>query len=100
MGHSDVHAVLLFYSWTAVVSIGCLLFMFFDAIWGVMFIIVGLVVCAGLTLAPLTRRKAVEASVQLASADDEAEGAVARFDPLDEAANDAITSETSTKEAS
>jgi UDP-GlcNAc:undecaprenyl-phosphate GlcNAc-1-phosphate transferase len=105
MGHSDVHAVLLFYSWTAVVSIGCLLFMFFDAIWGVMFIIVGLVVCAGFTLAPLTRRKAIEASVQRASADDEAEGAVARFDPLDEAANDVVATDvvattTPTKETS
>jgi UDP-GlcNAc:undecaprenyl-phosphate GlcNAc-1-phosphate transferase len=100
MGHSDIHAVLIFYSWTAVVSIGCLLFMYFDAIWGVLFIVVGLVICTAVTLAPLTRRKAVEVSVQLASADNEAEAAVARFDPLDEAAYESAPADTSTKDAS
>ena len=98
MGHSDVHAVLIFYSWTAVVSIGCLLFMYFDAIWGVLFVIVGLIVCTAFTLAPLSRRKAVEASVQLAPPGDE--DVVAQLDPLDEAAYDATSTETSTKETS
>ena len=93
MGHSDIHAVLIFYSWTAVVSIGCLLFMFFDAIWGVLFIVVGLLICTGFTLAPLTHRKVVEASVQLASPNNEAEAAAARFDPLDEAANDEVAND-------
>lgn len=87
MGHSDIQAVVIFYAWTAVVSIGCLLFLFFDAVWGVLFVIVGLVICTAYTLAPLTRRKLVEAAVQLARPD-EARGAnVSRFDPLDAAYN-------------
>ena len=72
--------------------------MYFDAIWGVLFVIVGLIVCTAFTLAPLSRRKAVEASVQLANSDDE--DAAAQLDPLDEASYDATSSETSTKEAS
>ena len=87
MGHSDIHAVLIFYSWTAVVSIGCLLFLFFDAVWGVLFVAVGLVVCTVFTLAPLTRRKTVEAAVQLASQDETVDAGATRFDPLDAAAN-------------
>jgi UDP-GlcNAc:undecaprenyl-phosphate GlcNAc-1-phosphate transferase len=110
MGHSDIHAVLIFYAWTAVVSVGSLLFIFFDAIWGVLFIIVGFLVSAAFTLAPLTRRKAVESSVQLASADNKSEAAASRFDPLDEASYAAAPPvsappegappESSTKEAS
>jgi UDP-GlcNAc:undecaprenyl-phosphate GlcNAc-1-phosphate transferase len=94
MGHSDVHAVLIFYSWTTVVSVGCLLFLFFDAVWAVSFVAVGLVVCTGFTLAPLTRRKAVEAAVQSASPDDAAHANATRFDPLDAAANDQAQPET------
>ena len=88
MGHSDVHAVLIFYSWTTVVAVGCLLFMFVDAIWALTFVAVGLVVCTLYTFAPLTRRKAVEVAVQLASPEEAARAAAARFDPLDAAAND------------
>lgn len=87
MGHSDIHAVLIFYSWTAVVSVGCLLFLFFDAVWGVTFVIVGLVVCTIFTLAPLTRRKVVEATVQSASSAEADDADATRFDPLDAAAN-------------
>jgi UDP-GlcNAc:undecaprenyl-phosphate GlcNAc-1-phosphate transferase len=94
MGHSDVHAVLIFYSWTTVVSVGCLLFLFFDAVWAVSFVAVGLVVCTGFTLAPLTRRKAVEAAVQSASQDAAAHVNATRFDPLDAAANDQAQPET------
>ncbi len=100
MGHSDVHAVLIFYSWTAVVSVGCLLFIFFDAIWGVLFVIVGFVVCTAFTLAPLTRRKAVEASVQSAPSDTEDDSSVARFDPLDSASHDSSSPDATTKEPS
>jgi UDP-GlcNAc:undecaprenyl-phosphate GlcNAc-1-phosphate transferase len=88
MGHSDIHAVLIFYSWTAVVSIGCLLFLFFDAIWGVLFVVVGLVICTAYTLAPLTRRKVVEAAVQLASPDEVVGANASHLDPLDAASND------------
>ncbi|MCU1402576.1 MAG: undecaprenyl-phosphate alpha-N-acetylglucosaminyl 1-phosphate transferase [Microbacteriaceae bacterium] len=87
MGHSHFHAVLIFYAWTAVVSIGCLLFMFMPAIWALTFIALGLIACTWLTLAPLTKRKAVEAAVQLASPDRASEADANRFDPLDRAAN-------------
>lgn len=59
MGHSHFHAVLIFYGWTAVVSVGCLLFMFVQAVWAITFIVIGLVVCTGFTLAPLTRHRSV-----------------------------------------
>jgi UDP-GlcNAc:undecaprenyl-phosphate GlcNAc-1-phosphate transferase len=60
MGHSQLQAVLIFYAWTAVVSIGCLLF-FFQPVWpAVLFLCVGLVVCTVFTLAPLGRRKTAD----------------------------------------
>ncbi|MCU1438047.1 MAG: putative glycosyl transferase [Naasia sp.] len=85
MGHSQITAVLIFYSWTAVVSVGLLLFWLVKPYsWAILFLAVGLVVCAVVTFAPLSRRKAVEAAVQAAPA-----GAVtARFDPLDAASED------------
>ena len=88
MGHSHFHAVLIFYGWTAVVSVGCLLFMFVQAVWAITFIVTGLIVCAYFTLAPLTRRKAVEAAVQLASPHAANEAGAAHLDPLDAAAGD------------
>ena len=87
MGHSDVHAVLLFYAWTAVVSFGVLFALFVPTVWALLFVLVGLIVCTALTLAPLTRRKAVEAAVQSAPSEAAADVDAARFDPLDEAAN-------------
>jgi UDP-GlcNAc:undecaprenyl-phosphate GlcNAc-1-phosphate transferase len=57
MGHSQLQAVLIFYGWTAVVSIGCLL-LAFQPMWpAVAFLCVGLVVCTAVTFAPLGRRK-------------------------------------------
>lgn len=95
MGHSHFHAVLIFYGWTAVVSIGCLLFIFVPVHWVVVFLAVGLVVCAALTLAPLSRRKRVEIAAQSASAVSPA-GSVPtealRFDPLDSRGQRAATS--------
>jgi UDP-GlcNAc:undecaprenyl-phosphate GlcNAc-1-phosphate transferase len=85
MGHSVVHAVLIFYAWTAVVSIGALLFFIVRPYsWAIVFLAVGLLVCAALTLAPLSRRKAVEAAVQSAPPAE----AAAQFDPLDAASED------------
>ncbi|BDZ44217.1 MraY family glycosyltransferase [Naasia aerilata] len=82
MGHSVVHAVLIFYSWTAVVAVGLLLFWVVRPWgWAVAFLVVGLVLCTALTLAPLSRRKAVEAAVQSAPASE----AAAELDPLDKA---------------
>ncbi|WP_425459826.1 MraY family glycosyltransferase [Homoserinimonas aerilata] len=83
MGHSHLHAVLIFYAWTAVASIGCLLFMLVPLEWAVGFLAVGFALSAWFTLAPLTRRKAGEASAQRARGA-EASG-VARLDPLDAA---------------
>jgi UDP-GlcNAc:undecaprenyl-phosphate GlcNAc-1-phosphate transferase len=70
MGHSQLHAVLIFYGWTAVISVGCLLFFVVESPWAwvpATFLVVGLVICAGVTLAPLTRRKQLEAQAQLGS---------------------------------
>ncbi|MET4781913.1 MraY family glycosyltransferase [Glaciihabitans sp. UYNi722] len=87
MGHSDVRAVLIFYSWTAVVSVGCLVFLFVPAVWALTFVAIGFVVCIWFTLAPLTKRKSVEAAVQLASPDEADHAEATRFDPLDAASN-------------
>ena len=86
MGHSHLHAVLLFYAWTLVVSVGCLLYMFLPWYLPTIFIAVGLGICTIVTLAPLSRRKALESSAQLAGADVADE--VAAFDGLDAAADD------------
>ncbi|MEJ3404567.1 MraY family glycosyltransferase [Rathayibacter sp. YIM 133350] len=96
MGHSHLHAVLLFYGWTAVVSIGCLLYfvlpLYFNVMtwWATIFLVVGFFVCTALTLAPLSRRKAIEAVSQ--STEPDAPGATdsAVLDPLDEASEGVI----------
>jgi UDP-GlcNAc:undecaprenyl-phosphate GlcNAc-1-phosphate transferase len=65
MGHSHFHAVLIFYAWTAVVSVGMLLFSFAPAVpvWvAIAFVVVGLIVCTAVTLSPLGRRRAVMAA--------------------------------------
>ena len=85
MGHSHLHAVLILYGWTAAASIGMLLFLFIDTWWAALATLLGLVTCTIITLAPLSRRKAVEAAAQSTPTDAE----LARFDPLDAAAEDA-----------
>ncbi|AYG04421.1 MraY family glycosyltransferase [Gryllotalpicola protaetiae] len=65
MGHSHFHAVLIFYAWTAVASIGMLLFSFAPVVpvWAaIVFVVVGLLACTAVTLAPLGRRRAVMAA--------------------------------------
>ena len=78
MGHSHLNAVLIFYAWTAVASVGFLLTYVFplfgiDAMWGFVFLGVGFVASAIFTLAPLGRRKrltvAAEAKPVVAAAD-------------------------------
>jgi len=97
MGHSHFHAVLIFYAWTAVVSVGFLLFLFIPAWSAATFIVVGLVLCAWLTLAPITRRKALESAAQRTEAVSEIHaGALGPlesgvYDPLDAAAIDRDT---------
>jgi UDP-N-acetylmuramyl pentapeptide phosphotransferase/UDP-N-acetylglucosamine-1-phosphate transferase len=94
MGHSQVHAVLIFYAWTAVVSIGCLLVFLLPQlgwpIWiAAAFFGVGVVACTIVTLAPLSRRKAREAVAELAPAGTAQAEDTARFDPLDKASENA-----------
>ncbi|MEF2978222.1 MraY family glycosyltransferase [Subtercola sp. YIM 133946] len=89
MGHSKLHAVLIFYAWTAVISIGCLLFFVLNPYWlAFVFLGVGVVICTVLTLAPLTRRKALEATVQLAPAASMISTEGASLDPLDVASDE------------
>jgi len=93
MGHSHLHAVLIFYGWTAAASIGCLLYYVLPVFFGLptwyatIFLVAALIVCALVTLAPLSRRKAVEAASQLAHPIDQPD--IARLDPLDEASTTA-----------
>ena len=89
MGHTHLHAVLIFYGWTFAFSVGCLGFMFLPFWPALLLIMLGLVVCTIVTLAPLSRRKALEAAAQSADAD-EVDPEVARFDTLDEAHDDAL----------
>jgi UDP-GlcNAc:undecaprenyl-phosphate GlcNAc-1-phosphate transferase len=83
MGHSHLHAVLIFYGWSGVIAIGGLLLMVIPVVWAFAFVVVGLGGCTWLTLAPLTRRKALEKAAQSASADDGE--ATAHLDGLDAA---------------
>jgi UDP-GlcNAc:undecaprenyl-phosphate GlcNAc-1-phosphate transferase len=89
MGHSHLHAVLIFYGWTFVFSVGVLAFMFLEARVAALLLLVGLGICTVITLAPLSRRKALEAAAQSTDADD-VDPEVARFDTLDEAHDDAL----------
>jgi UDP-GlcNAc:undecaprenyl-phosphate GlcNAc-1-phosphate transferase len=86
MGHSHFHAVLIFYAWTTVVSVGCLLFFLVPEIWfAISFLVVGLAICTVLTLAPLGRRKAAEAAAQSAAAGTVDASRAASLDGLDKA---------------
>jgi UDP-GlcNAc:undecaprenyl-phosphate GlcNAc-1-phosphate transferase len=84
MGHSHLHAVLIFYGWTLVVSVGCLGYMFMPWYWATLLITVGLAVCTAVTLSPLSRRKALETAAQATDPDVETLE-VARLDGLDAA---------------
>ncbi len=84
MGHSRLHATLIFYAWTAVISVGALLFYVADQAVAWSFIGGGLVVCAIATLAPLSYRKRREYAVQVKPADATTRE-VAVLDPLDRA---------------
>ena len=56
MGHSHLGAVLIFYSWTAVVSVGCLLFLIWPWWVAVGVMLIGFLLCALLTAAPVSKR--------------------------------------------
>ena len=61
LGHTHLQAVLIFYVWTAVISVGCLSFMFVPWQWATLFIGIGVLVCAVLTVVPLLRRHPLDA---------------------------------------
>ena len=90
MGHSHLHAVLIFYGWTAAASVGCLLYYVLPVFglptwYATVFLVVALLACTIVTLAPLSRRKAVEAASQLAPIGPGLTDETAQLDPLDEA---------------
>jgi UDP-GlcNAc:undecaprenyl-phosphate GlcNAc-1-phosphate transferase len=93
MGHSHLHAVLIFYGWTAAASVGCLLYFVLPVYLGLptwyatIFIVLALLACTLVTLAPLSRRKAEEVASQQSPRDDPQTGEFAPLDPLDEAAS-------------
>jgi UDP-GlcNAc:undecaprenyl-phosphate GlcNAc-1-phosphate transferase len=87
MGHSHLHAVLIFYAWTATASVGLLLFLFTPSWVAIVVTATGLVICTIVTLSPLSRRKAVEAAVQNASPGTVGQKDVAQFDQLDVASD-------------
>ncbi|KQV05238.1 MraY family glycosyltransferase [Leifsonia sp. Root112D2] len=90
MGHTRLHAVLIFYGWTAVLSIGCLLF-FFPPYWmAIAFMAVGLVICAVITFAPLSRRKAEQIRAERAPLDTLETAAFAHLDALEKAPEPAV----------
>ncbi|CAN5412054.1 MraY family glycosyltransferase [soil metagenome] len=100
MGHSHLHAVLIFYAWTATASVGLLLFLFTPSWVAIVVTAAGLVVCTIVTLSPLSRRKAVEVAVQSAPIDIAIEADVAQYDPLDAAADPMnVAAETTDAEA-
>ncbi|MEO6116986.1 MAG: hypothetical protein ABIP33_11425, partial [Pseudolysinimonas sp.] len=100
MGHSHLHAVLIFYAWTATASVGLLLFLFTPSWVAILVTATGLVICTIVTLSPLSRRKAVEAAVQSAPEETASEAHVAQFDPLDAASDPVdVHSETTDAEA-
>jgi UDP-GlcNAc:undecaprenyl-phosphate/decaprenyl-phosphate GlcNAc-1-phosphate transferase len=84
MGHSHLNAVLIFYAWTLVASVGLLMFLFVQWWWALTFIIVGFLVTSGFTLAPLGRRKRTESLAQRTASNQAKPGQdVAGLDPLD-----------------
>lgn len=53
LGHSHFHAVLLFYAWTTVVSVGCLLFLFVPWQLALTLVGLGIAACTVVTIAPV-----------------------------------------------
>jgi UDP-GlcNAc:undecaprenyl-phosphate GlcNAc-1-phosphate transferase len=85
MGHSRFHATLIFYAWSAVISVGSLLFFVAKPYWWAwVFIAGGGVMCAIATLAPLSHRKRVEYVVQREPVSTTTRE-IAVLDPLDKA---------------
>ncbi|MFZ4895862.1 MraY family glycosyltransferase [Plantibacter sp. Mn2098] len=85
MGHSQLHAVLIFYGWTTVISVGCLLFFAVQPWWALAFVVAGVAVCTAFTLAPLGQRRRAEQAVQALSPETGEALGLVEYDRLDEA---------------
>ncbi|WP_437582299.1 MraY family glycosyltransferase [Paramicrobacterium sp. CJ85] len=89
MGHTQMHAVLIFYAWTVVLSVPCLFLFIFDSYWYALgFFVVGVVTCTAATFAPLGKRKRREVAAQL-TPDEETSEEQREYDPLDTAEHSA-----------
>lgn len=99
MGHSHIQAVLIFYLWTAVLSIGFLLVFVMQSYLVPMFVIViGGLVCGVVTMVPFGARKRNEIRVQLSKPGSATNDVLARLDPLDSASTQPIPISNRTEE--
>ena len=57
MGHTHFQSVLIIYGWTAVLSVGTLLFMFMPVTWVLVILAVGVAACAWVTFSPAMQSK-------------------------------------------
>jgi UDP-GlcNAc:undecaprenyl-phosphate GlcNAc-1-phosphate transferase len=67
IGHSHLQAVLIFYGWTAVISVGFLSYMFIPWYWATALLVAGVLVCAWLTVVPLLRRDPIDPAKNVAA---------------------------------
>lgn len=91
MGHSHVQAVLIFYLWTAVLSVGFLLvFILQSYLIPIVFILVGGVICGVVTVVPFDTKKRNEIRVQRSKPDSATTDVLGHLDPLDRASTQPI----------
>ena len=91
MGHSPVQAVLIFYLWTAVLSIGFLMiYVTRSYLWPVVFIVLGGIVCGVVTIFPFDPKKLNEIRVQRSRSGSATQDVLGRLDPLDRASTGPI----------
>ena len=89
MGHGHLQAVLIFYAWTTVFSIGCLTFWVVPWQQASLILLLGLVVCTGLTLLPLRGRTRAQGDAALGTPEEiAAADAAAALQAAEEAAAD------------
>ncbi len=80
-----MHAVLIFYGWTVVISVGCLAFFAVPSWMALLFVTVGVLTCTVFTLLPLGRRRRADRLAQRAVPDADGAPGSALYDRLDEA---------------
>lgn len=91
MGHSHVQAVLIFYLWTAVLSVGFLLvFVLQSYTVPILFILIGGTICGVVTVVPFDARKRNEIRVQRSRVGSATNDVMGRLDPLDSASTQPI----------